>query len=78
MGNFGCFNLIFMNNIGIPVSYTIEKKCSKQFLLKWENYSVCIQYNNVEKNIVWEYKRVVDYSGNLGFIADESSCLGGV
>lgn len=33
-------------------------------------------YNKVEEDIVLEYERVVDYSGNLGFIADESSCLG--
>lgn len=49
-------------------------------MLKWENYAVCIQSwiwcITVEENTVLEYGRVVDYSENLGFIADESSCLG--
>lgn len=37
-----------------------------------------VVHNNVEENIVLEYKRVVDYTGILGLGSDRSLYLGGV
>lgn len=70
-----------MNNTCIPVSYTIVKNVLNSLCLSGKTMPSVFRAgygdNSVEENMVLEYKRVVDYSGNLGLIADESSCLVG-
>lgn len=43
-----------------------------------QHLELVVVHNNVEENIVLEYKRVVGYTGILGLGSDQSSCLGGV